>query len=282
MKKALIIITTLIIIIASILIYSRFIATSGLITNEILIKIDNLSNSYDGLKILHFTDLHYGRTVKEKELKKLVKEINNNKPDIVVFTGDLFDKDYKTTLDERTILINNLKNIEAPLGKYIISGEHDSNEEWDNITKEINFTNINDNYKLIFKENENPLIISGISSNLEDKTNIKDKLKIYNDFINDTKEKIVYSILLIHEPDYIDEINVDNYNLILAGHSHGGQIKLPFIGPIIFRDGYKKYYDSYYKINNTDLYISNGLGTSNNNFRLFNKPSINLYRLIKK
>jgi predicted MPP superfamily phosphohydrolase len=97
------------------------------------------------------------------------------------------------------------------------------------------------------------------------------------------KEKnISYSILIMHEPDYINEIEYENFDLILAGHSHNGQVRLPFIGAIVLPPHAEEYYDEYYKINNTDLYISSGIGTSNLKFRLFNRPSFNLYRIVTK
>ena len=71
------------------------------------------------------------------------------------------------------------------------------------------------------------------------------------------------------------------FNLLLAGHSHAGQVRLPFIGAVILPEGAQKYYDSHYKIENSDLYVSNGLGVSNYNFRLFNTPSYSVYRLVQ-
>ena len=70
--------------------------------------------------------------------------------------------------------------------------------------------------------------------------------------------------------------------MIIAGHSHNGQIILPLIGPLMKKEGAKKYVSSYYKINNTNLYISGGIGNSKYQFRLLNHPSINFYRLRTK
>ena len=90
-----------------------------------------------------------------------------------------------------------------------------------------------------------------------------------------------YKIVLTHEPDTID--NFINYNpdLVFSGHTLGGLIKLPFIKPLFLPENNKKYYEDHYKINNTELYISNGLGTSAITARFNNHPSINFYRLYK-
>lgn len=278
MKKWIIVIVTALLITTSIILYSRFISTSGLITHEIKIVNNNINDK--GLTIVHFSDIHYGRTIKDKELKKIVEEINNNKPDIVVFTGDIFDKDIIVSDEDINNIISNLQDINAPLGKYIISGDHDILDNWNKLVNESGFINIDNNYKLIFKESSTPILISGISSNLNTDLTIDKKIEKTKDYLNNTTTKPIYSILLLHEPDYIDQIDLSIYDLVLAGHSLGGQFRLPLIGPIFFRDGNKKYYNSYYKVNKTDFYISNGLGTINNNFRFNSKPSINLYRIV--
>lgn len=92
----------------------------------------------------------------------------------------------------------------------------------------------------------------------------------------------IYSILLMHEPDYVDNIDLNNYDLILAGHSHGGQVRLPLIGSIITPVGSKKYHNEYYNISGKPLYVSSGIGTSLMRLRLFEHPSFNFYRLSNK
>ena len=99
----------------------------------------------------------------------------------------------------------------------------------------------------------------------------------------DNHDDISYKIILAHEPDITKDITT-NYqvNLILAGHSHGGQIRLPLIGALYTPPYSKEYYEGHYKINDTNLYISSGIGVSTVNYRLWNRPSINFYRLYKE
>lgn len=281
MKKIITIIATFVLLITGVILYSRFIGTKGLITNEIKLTA-NIDDNYNGLKIVHFTDLHYGRTVNENDLVKIVEEINSLKPDIVVFTGDLLDEKINLSVEEYDKLASLLNTIDANLGKFIITGNHDTSDKWENIITAGGFTDLNDKYQLIYSNSNIPIIISGLSSNINASISIEDRIKPINDYLSSLEVKPEYSILLLHEPDYVDKIDTTNFNLILAGHTHGGQIRLPFIGPTILPTGGKKYHESYYKIGTTDMYISSGLGTSTINYRFMDKPSINFYRLMKK
>lgn len=280
MKKKVIIISIIIVaIITIILLYARFIGTSGLKINEYKITNPNITNKYHGLKVVHLTDIHYGTTINEKKLKYLVEQINFINPDIVVLTGDLLDETVEYNKDE---IINNLKEIKAKLGKYAISGNHDYPiENYNSIIKESGFTNLDNTYELIYNNTNQPIIISGISSNLIDTTDLNTKTEKFNEYIS-TNGKPIYSILLIHEPDYIDNLDLNNYDLVLAGHSHNGQINIPLLKKLYLPVGSDKYIDGHYNINNTDIFVSNGIGTSGVKFRLFSKPSFNFYRITNK
>lgn len=273
-----------IIIISLILLYSRFIATRGLDIKEYKITNEMITDNFHGFKIVHISDIHYGRTTKKKELENLVDKINLLKPDIVVLTGDLIDKNTQMNETISKEISETLSKIKTTVGNYAIIGNHDKYfTEWENIINNSNFKNINDGYELIYNNGYTPLLLAGISSNSENEANIEEKYSSIEEYINsnDSFNKI-YKILLMHEPDFIDAINYSRFNLVLAGHSHNGQIRLPFIGATILPPNGKKYKDEYYKLNQTDLYVSGGIGTSTISFRLFNKPSINFYRLTNK
>lgn len=273
MKKIIKILIAILIIVILITLWARFIGTKGLKTNEYKIVNTKITNSYHGLKIVHLSDIHYGSTIKDKQMENLVNKVNELNPDIIVFTGDLLDEEYETNN-----IVEYLTNLQAKIGKYAVNGNHDD-ERFNEIVNKSGFINLNDSYKLIYYESIQPIIISGISSNLE-KNDLSIKTEQFDNYI--AENEYIYSILLMHEPDYVDSLNLNNYDLVLSGHSHNGQVKLPIVGAIVKPNGAKKYYDEYYKISNTDLYITSGIGTSNLKLRLFNKPSFNLYRLTNK
>ena len=282
-RRGIKIICFIIIFLVIVFVYGMYIHPKGFVTKEIAIKDESLDASYNGFKIVQFSDIHYGRMFNEESLKRLVNSINEQKPDIVVLTGDLIDKDTNMTTNMANKISEFLNKIEATSGKYAINGNNDLKfDEWTNIITNGGFKDLNNTYDTIYKDGYSNIFIAGAST-IKDKLSINDKLKTSIDYLNSfEKDGPIYKILLLHEPDVIDDMSVNPFDLILAGHSHAGQVRLPFIGAIILPDGAKKYYDSHYKIENSDLYISNGLGVSNYNFRLFNTPSYNVYRLVEK
>lgn len=252
-----------VVLIIALLLYGRYLNPTGLIVYEKAIYNEILPKNYNGLKIAHFSDLHYGRTTTKENLDKVVNELNNLNADIVIFTGDLFDNKEN---DDKTIklITNSFKNIKAKLFKFAIIGDYDEQylDTYKNILKNSDFILLDNEVKKVYYHNATPINIIGLSN-----TNNYDKL--YN-----AKE---FNITLIHKPDLV--ANINKSNLTFAGHSLGGQIKIPFLDGIKKIEGASTYINSYYKVNNNDLYISNGIGTQDISLRLFNKPSITLYRL---
>lgn len=260
------------------IIYARYGGTSGLITKEYKIESSLIGEDFDGLKVVHFSDLHYLRVTNNDKLKEIVDEINLIKPDIVFFTGDLIDKDFTLTDKDKDDLINGLSSIKAKYGKYAVLGNHDyvkNIEIFKDIYSNSNFNLLQNSYDIIYSSNNDKLFIGGVDNYSYNEADINKVMEYFND-----NSDISYKIILVHEPDYIDNILTSyNVNLVLAGHSHNGQINIPYIKNFFLPYGSRKYYENYYKVNDTDLYISSGIGESSVNFRLFNKPSINFYRI---
>lgn len=280
MKKFIRFLFILLLIILLLLIYCRYEGTRGLITKEYKIETNSIPSSFDGLKVLHFSDLHYLRVVDDNMLKKIVEEINLINPDIVIFTGDLIDKDFNINDKQKEQLITLLKSINSKYGKYSIIGNHDyikDKEEIETIYNESNFILLQNTYDIIYNSENEKIFLGGLDTYSYDKADIDKVMNYFKD-----NDNIDYKIILVHEPDYIDTITSKyDVDLVLAGHSHNGQINIPFIKNFILPYGSQKYYKNYYNVDNTPLYISSGIGESRINLRFLNKPSINFYRINK-
>lgn len=278
MKK--IIIRTIIILVLltiSTLLYSKYIENRSLTIKEYQIKDPNFTNNFYGLKIIHISDILYG-SINKKQLNKIVKNVNKVNPDIIIITGNYY---YNGITNEKINDLNiALTQMNAKINKYTISGDLDEPEVYEKIIQNTGFKNLNDNYDLIYNTNFKKILFTGLNTENDVATNIN---QIHQKIIEEKKEQdIDYKILLLHKPDEIQKIEYQNYNLILAGHSLNGHVNLPLFGPMIKLNGSKKYNKTFYQLDNTQLYISNGIGTLKNNLRLFNKPAINLYRLTNK
>ena len=259
--------------------YTTYISTSMMIVKEKRIVSKKIPSEFDGLKIIQFSDLHYGTTFFEKNLKTMVSEINSRNVDLVVFTGDLIDKNYDITSNEMEMISKYLKDINTTLGKYAVGGEED-NEEFTTILNQSDFTILNNDYDLIYKNSNSPILLTGLDSKLSGSQNIDEGFHYFN---TEGYNSNIYTISLIHEPDSIISI-LEKYNsdLVLAGHSHNGNIRIPYIGALNKVEGATQYDQEYYEIYDTKLFISSGMGTNGPGFRLFCRPSINFFRLSSK
>lgn len=257
-KKLIIYILVFLLVSALIIVYSRYKSTSGLKVNEYKVTNNLVTDSFHGLKVVHFSDIHFGNTVNIDYLDYIVSEINKLDGDIVLFTGDLLDKEID--IETKNNIISVLSEIDANIGKYAISGESDYDTNlFNEIISRSGFINLNNTYQLVYYKDNTPIIISN-----------KDEYVDNN----------LFSIFLLHEPDKVDSLN-NKFNLILSGHSHNGQLNIPLIKNMLLPSGSKKYVNGYYNINDSILYVSSGIGTNDFKFRFFNKPSINLYRITK-
>lgn len=240
--------------------------------------IDNsLPYSFHGTKIVHFSDILYGSTINEKNLNRIVNQINELKPDVLIYTGDLFNDNFH--LDETTIetIKNILSKTKATYKKYAVVGDNDyiDKNKYIEIMEKADFKVLNNKNDFLYFGGNEPLVFIGTNSLLKKKNGIELAMQSTEDLSN------AYKIWLNHEPIIMDElIKKDiNPNLIFTGHTLKGLISFPFQGYLLKQEGVLNYTDSFYQENNTKMYISNGLGTYKHKIRFLNTPSIHLYRL---
>lgn len=267
----------LIIIVVTIFLYAKYRGIKGLIVKEYRVESEILTSNFSGLKIVHFSDLLYKSTVDKDDVKNLVNRINELKPDIVVFTGDLINKNAKITNEDIEFLEEELESISAKIGKYAIYGDEDySVESYKTIMEKGKFKILNNSYDEIFYKNNDSMFIVGLPSSLKEEVKLEEAFAFYKE---DEKRKFI--IVLVHDGKTIKFLDESTYevDLVLGGHSLNGSVVIPYYGGVFIDDGSYKYYQEHYSKGITDIYISSGIGTNKYPYRIFNKPSFNLYRL---
>lgn len=258
----------------SLLYYMRFIETNRLSVKEVKIESIKIPESLSGLKVAHISDLYYRSTIDKNYLKKLTKEINRLKPDVLVFTGDLLSNEIEYSKEDYKDLIYYFKKMDVN-NKYYVKGDNDyNNNDISNILESSEFVSLNNKEDYIYGSDNLKIVIHGLGSF------IRDDFKLNDAFV--TNDETLFNIVLLHEPDNILELKDRNVDLVLAGHSLNNRINLPLIKELFNVNGAIDYYDSYYNVNQTHLYVNAGLGTNENRLRLFTPPTINFYRLVRK
>lgn len=261
----------LVIIIIGLYLYARYVEHNKLIMKEYKVSSDLLPENFSGVKIIHISDIYFGNTTDIKNIDNLVEKVNIMKPDLILFTGNIYGNNIKKE-DE---LIKSLSKLKSKLGKYAVKGQKDYFENYDSFMENIGFTILENNYELIYKDTLTPIFLCGLASSLKEEVNISTCVDYFKD-----KEETLYQIYMVHESDNIKKI-VDNSdaNLLLTGNSLGGYIKVPFYGSLFKPLGSKKYMNEYYNFKNAEVFVSTGIGTDKYSYRFLNKPSFNLYRL---
>lgn len=243
------------------LVIYNYIQISQFHVNKLRLTSNKLINT---LRITQITDFHSNENI---NLEKLFKKIGEFNPDMIVITGDLID--YKTR--DLTLAFEVFKQSTSITPEvYFVSGNHETNHVY---SKQFHSGLLENEIKLL--DNSSKVVnIKGDEINLFGTSFFAEK-EDFESVFKDIKEEN-YNILLSHSPNkpitYLNKFT----DLILSGHTHGGQIRLPFIGAIIApgQGLFPKYDKGIIELGDTTLYIDSGLGNSIAPIRLFNRVQI--------
>ena len=268
-KRIVLIIIIILVASFSFFLYVTKVGTVKMLVKEDRVESSKITTSFHGYKIVTFSDLHDSSI---EMVKETVNLINRSKPDLLLFTGDLLNGE-SIDSKKREKLIKELKKLSSSSLKYAVLGENDT-EQASLILKDVGFTILDNSYDLIYQKDD-AILLMGLNS---DKENLDTLLAYYS---SEGKNDNIYSILMTHKPDSLDDVlaRYNNIDLAFAGHSHLGEVRLPLLGSLLTREGAKKYKDDYYEINNTKFYITSGVGVNVYDFRFCDRPVINLIRL---
>jgi predicted MPP superfamily phosphohydrolase len=239
--------------------YGIFVEPEGLEVQEVGIKLPRLPHQFSGYRIVQFSDLHMGGWMNGERLRKVVDIVKKQQPDLVVITGDFFNGPVwnENLIHAADELVVELSRLTADFTTLGVLGNHDYWSDAGEVRKALQqcgVTEIGNGFYSIERDGQE-LHFAGVDDIWYKHNDLDEVLS--------KLPKTGEAILLAHEPDFADKsAETGRFGLQLSGHSHGGQIVLPFIGaPGLPRLG-QKYPSGLYKVGDMWQYTNRGVGMS--------------------
>jgi uncharacterized protein len=260
---------------AGILWYARTIEPRWLQWKTINLELPGLDPAFRGYRLAQLSDLHFhdGGVITPARMAAIIRRVNRWKPDAIVITGDFVTKMDQTARDG----IAALSKLKARGGVYGVTGNHDYWTDAAAITTLAEAAGVrilcNDN--AVIRRRGATLAIAGVDNIWEGSPDVAAALRGLG--------PDVPVILLAHESNYADLVDDGRVRLQLSGHSHGGQVRIPFMGPLALPDLGTRYPMGLYRIPRAAgdllLYVNRGVGVAEVGLRMFCRPEITLFTL---
>jgi uncharacterized protein len=253
------------------LLYAYFIEPNWIEIKSLQLSLPHLPQEFNEYRIVQISDIHVNRWMTSARLKRIFRLVNQQNPDSIVITGDLVTHEQQRFIPK---LQQTLGVLTAKDGKFGVLGNHDYGANPEAIAKtmaETGVINLNNTYSIL-QRGTAKLYIAGVDDVWFQKARL--------DLVLQNLPLDGAAILLAHEPDFGDTSAATNrFDLQLSGHSHAGQIRLPFIKPPVLPDLGKKYYAGLYQIGGMKLYTNRGIGMTGFHVRFNCRPEITVITL---
>jgi predicted MPP superfamily phosphohydrolase len=236
------------------------------------VAIRDLPDAFDGFRIAQITDVHHSRIVPIAEVRRVVELALAAKPDLIALTGD-YTTSYRRYIEPCAEALGGLS---APEGVWAVLGNHDHYTDPQLTIRALKRHRINvlENANTTLRRGGDTLQLAGIGDWTWNRGDWERSL--YG--IDKTRP----TVMLSHQPVVLDLPEVEGISLILSGHTHGGQVSLPLVGPPLRFARDFKYVRGLYEKNGTRLYVSAGTGMIGLPVRLGVRPEISILRLRKQ
>ncbi len=226
----------------------------------------------DTLRILHMSDIHANKW--DKIHIDVWKQAQSLEYDIAVITGDLL----LNTIDQIFPHVHGIRRLAAKKPLYFVDGNHDAfyTHAIENLLTKLGVKVLYNKFEEISVRGNKITIIGLRDYWYLERRHFKDIKPLF-----EKAPKNDFSLVLMHQPQLIKKIADYSPDLVLSGHTHGGQLRLPFL-PTLYSPGQgflPKYGDGWHSVKNTKLYISTGVGTTHFSLRTFNPPSVSLIEI---
>ena len=255
------------------IIFSFWLLYSNVVVEKknITIVDERIPEEFNGYKIAHISDLHNDG----KKTNQIIKMLNKTNPDLIAITGDIIDSNH-TNISVALEFVEKAIEI-APC--YYVTGNHESwLSNYSYLKEELQKIGvvILDNIGIKLEKSNSSIKLLGVNDPSFSYGNMESNLNKIND-------ETVYTILLSHRPELFDIYVKCGIDLVLTGHAHGGQIRLPFIGGLGAPDQglFPKYDSGLYTEGDTNMIVSRGVGNSIIPIRFNNQPQLIIVHLKK-
>lgn len=237
------------------------------------ILIRDLPDSFQGFRIAQISDIHLVEWTEPWFLRRVVAEVNKLSPDLVALTGDFISRgprSARVAYQAMPVCAEELAALQCPQ-RFAILGNHDVEVDGHMVAQALTAAKI-------------PVLINRFTA-IE-----RGSDRIWLCGVDDPGTSVPYLseavparpgapvILLAHEPDFADNVRrhprFPLIDLMLSGHSHGGQVRLPWVGPLVLPPLGQKYVSGLFRFNQMQLYVNRGIGTVGMPFRLYCPPEI--------
>ena len=246
------------------------------------VKSEDIPSEFDNFRIVQISDLHNAEFGENNE--KLLLMLKQADADIIAITGDMIDS-RNTDVDVAISFAQKAVNI-APV--YYVNGNHESRVlgEYEKLKQGLTDAGVTilENSSADITIGDEAITLIGINDPTFCMEFVDDTMEqnIAHQLVNVIPDNDNYKVLLAHRPEYFD-VYAGNVDLVLSGHAHGGQFRIPFIGGLVApgQGFFPEYYEGSHIKENTEMIVSRGIGNSIIPFRINNKPEIIVAELTK-
>ena len=246
------------------------------------VKSEDIPSEFDNFRIVQISDLHNAEFGENNE--KLLLMLKQADADIIAITGDMIDS-RNTDVDVAISFAQKAVNI-APV--YYVNGNHESrvSGEYEKLKQGLTDAGVTilENSSADITIGDETITLIGINDPTFRMDIVYDTMEqnIAHQLVNVIPGNDNYKVLLAHRPEYFD-VYAGNVDLVLSGHAHGGQFRIPFIGGLVApgQGFFPEYYEGSHIKENTEMIVSRGIGNSIIPFRINNKPEIIVAELTK-
>jgi predicted MPP superfamily phosphohydrolase len=255
---------------------SDFGKPDGFAVETVHLKLKKLPRAFSGFRVAQISDIHMGGWMNLDRLEHVADLITAQEPDVLAITGDFLKGRSFTQASEQWIsdLVKVLSSLGESIPCFAVLGNHDY---WTNpdavraMLRRCGITDLTNAVCALTRENEK-LYFCGVDDTRHGNVRLDDVVA--------QVEENTAAILLVHEPDFADtSAATGRFELQISGHTHGGQVVIPYFGPLVLPESGRKYPGGLYKVGDMFQYTNRGVGTDTVAIRINCPPEITLFVL---